>query len=413
MSDSDGYGMPYWELGRIDSYISVNPKPEKLEIDLIQFVNAHSDSFTREEMDMIERGIIRALAMRGCPFQSRGDAPTYQPGFSVIAQFILQILSDKTTKIEINTSHYVNYALTNFEVCVELIEKFLPALCANESGWTHSGNGGFAGSNRWKCNHIANAVKQFWPHHPNIFINFQSVINRYQARILKLWADILIREDKITPAAVAKMHTEVVGVKGGYERKMRELLAECGGGYAFKPNLDEPMLLNWLTLFHVADGQLAELTKTYVNGGHASTLDGIVYGIISQFVRIHNAHNYSHIIQSKKHESELNMLYLTCNVVEKNPGKNAVQQPPVYAYLSSDILDQCVKSVGRFPTTDQFIQYMNARMIEKGAAFAPPHPPPRESAPKLEELDGGKKTRRKRNKKRKHSKNRRHSRRHR
>ena len=107
------------------------------------------------------------------------------------------------------------------------------------------------------------------------------------------------------------------------------------------------------------------------------------------------------------------MMHLTCNVVEKNPGKNAVQQPPVYAYLSSDILDQCVKSVGRFPTTDQFIQYMNARMIEKGAAFAPPHPPPRESAPKLEELDGGKKTRRKRNKKRKHSKNRRHSRRHR
>ena len=43
-------------------------------------VNDHSDVFSREEIDVIERGINRGFAMRGCPFQSRGDAPTYQPG---------------------------------------------------------------------------------------------------------------------------------------------------------------------------------------------------------------------------------------------------------------------------------------------------------------------------------------------
>jgi hypothetical protein len=395
---SDGH--PYWELGRIDSYISLNPKPAQLEIDLIQFVNAHSDVFSREEMDIIERGIIRGFAMRGCPFQSRGDAPTYQPGFSVIAQFILQTITDKATKREINTSQAVNDALTNFEVCVEFIEKFLPALCANESAYTHSGNGGFLGSNKWKCDQIADAVKQNWSWpYPNIFKTFQSVINRYQGRVLKLWADVLIRERKITPATIAQMQTEV-DATDGYERKMRGLLAECGGGFSFKPNLDASMLLKWLTLFHVntvKDYSMTNLTKTYTNGGHASTLDGIVFGIVSQFVLIHNASGYSHIIQGKKHESELNILYLTCNVIAKNAG----QQPPVSAYLSSDVLDQCVQSVGHFPTTDEFIKYMNTRMIEKAAAFSvpPPPPPPPASAPSLSELDGGKRTRRKMNKK--------------
>ena len=97
-----------------------------------------------------------------------------------------------------------------------------------------------------------------------------------------------------------------------------------------------------------------------------------------------------------------------------------------------------MQSVGQFPTTDQFIQYLNTRMIEKAAVFAPPSlvgsapssaphylppilpPPPASvllgSAPPLEldplELDGGKKTRRKAtNKKRKPSKKSRHNRR--
>ena len=399
-------GTPYWELGRIDSYISLNPKPEKLELDLIQFVNDHSDVFSREEIDVIERGINRGFAMRGCPFQSRGDAPTYQPGFSVIAQFILQTISDKTTKREINASQEVTAALANFEACVEFIEKFLPSLCANESAYTHSGNGGFVGSNKWKCDQIADAVKQHWPHaYPNIFRNFQSVINRYQALILNLWADVLIRERKIKPETIAKMQTEV-GATDGYERKMHELLAECGGGPAsFKPNLDASALLKWLTLFHVnsaKDHSMSNMTKTYAKGGKASTLDGIVFGIISQFVPIRNAHGYSHIPQSNKHESELNILRLTCNFIEKNAG----QAPPVYAYLSSDALDQCVQKVKRFPSTDEFMQFLQSTKAEPTPTFEPLSP----SFWVTTSYEGGNRTRRRMRKKRTRVNNRRHSR---
>ena len=94
---------------------------------------------------------------------------------------------------------------------------------------------------------------------------------------------------------------------------------------------------------------------------------------------MNNEVGYSHVPQSNKHESELNMLHLTCVVVAK---PHPSTQLPVMAYLSSDVLDQCVQSVGRFPTTDEFL---HERMIEKAS-----HSPPPASAPPLE-LDGGKK----------------------
>jgi hypothetical protein len=410
-------GTPYWEPGRTDDSYSSYPlyqlmmiKPNKLETDLVQFVNEHPETFSPEEMENIKRGVIRAFGLFAAPFESRGDRPWYKPGLSATAQLILGTISDKTTRgREINTTQDVMNTLTNFEVCVEFINKFLPDLCKTEQAYTQSTNG-FNGSNKWKCERIAHAVSDSWSHsHPNIFRNFQNLINRYQARVLQLWADVLIREGKIKPEAIAQMKTEVDAKDGGYEKKMHALIAEYGGGFSFKQNLHEPMLLKWLTLFHVAiakDPYMTNLTKKYDNEGKASTLDGIIFGIISQFVPINNVSGYSYIPQSNKHESELNMLHLTCNVVAKNPpvsGPNA-QQPPVYAYLSSDVLDQCMQSVGRFPNTDEFIQYMNTRMIEKAAAFsAPPPPPPAASAPPLSELEselgGGKKTRRKTNKK--------------
>ena len=391
-------GHPYWEIGRIDTFQGgINRKPEKLETDLVQFINEHPETFSpEEEMKNIQRAIIRAFAMYDCPFV-RSDHIKYKPGLSCIAQLILGTISDKITKGgEINTTRGITKTLTNSEVCVEFIDKFLPDLCKTEDAYTQSGNGGFLGSNKWKCDQIAGAVQSQWSHfYPNIFKNFQTAINRYQARVLQLWADVLIREGKIMPTAIAQMKTEV-NAKDGYEQKMSGLLAECGGGFSFKPNLDESMLLKWLTLFHVAitkDHYMTSLTKTYTNGGKASTLDGIIFGIISQFVPLHIVHGYSHIIQSSNHESELNVLHLMCNVVQKNTG----QQPPVMAYLSSDILDQLVESIGRFPSTDEFL---TTRMIEKAtaaAAFSSRSPPP--SAPQLHELDGGKKTRRKTNKK--------------
>jgi hypothetical protein len=425
--------IPYWELGRVDdsSYpfsklvIQKNTgKLEKLETDLIQFVNSHHDIFDDQEIESIKRVIIRAFGMMQCQcgMSVRPDISIQKPGLSVIAQLILQIISDKIKRREINVSHEVNVAIIYFEVCADFINTFLPDLCDTEQeGGRPQGYSGLYFSNREKCKMISNALNNNWSSSsPNIFRSFQSVINRYQARVLKLWADVLIRKNKITSAEIAETHSEVDAKDGtGYERKMRELLAECGGGYAFTPNLDVSMLLKWLTLFHVAiakdEPYMRNLTKTYTNGGKASTLDGIVFGIISQFVPIHNVSRYSYIPASINHESELNMLNLTCNVVEKNPHRSGnTQQPPVCAYLSSDVLDQCVQNFGgRFPTTDEFIQYTNTRTIEKAAAFSPPpppSPPPRESAPPLSDLDGGKKIMRKTNKKRRHSKNRRHSR---
>lgn len=410
-------GTPYWELGRTDSPGDITKKPEKLEEDLIKFVNEHPETFNPEEMERMRRGITRAFAMFSIPFRSTEYAK-YKPGLSCIAQLILQTISDKVTKgREINTTHEVKDAIDKFDVCVEFIDKFLSGLCATEEAYTQSGNGGFIGSNKWKCELIADAVKPNIHFYPNIFRRFQEQINRYQSRVLKLWADVLIREGKITPTSIAEMQAAVTGADG-YERKMRELLAECDGRGNFKPNLDESMLLKWITLFYVAiekDVYLRELTKTYSNVG---SLDRIIFGIISQFIPIHNVYNYSYIPQSNKHNSELNILHLICNVIEKNPQTPQPPRPPIIAYLSSDMLDQCVQNVGHFPTTDEFIQYLNTRMIEKAAAFAPPPPPPSApppSAPPLSELadfGGGKKTRRKTNKQYKKCKKSRRHRRH-
>jgi hypothetical protein len=418
-------GHPYWEIGRIDTFQGgINRKPEKLEIDLVQFINENPETFSpEEEMKNIQRAIIRAFAMYDCPFV-RSDHIKYKPGLSCIAQLVLGTISDKITKGgEINTTRGITKTLTNSEVCVEFIDKFLPDLCKTEDAYTQSGNGGFLGSNKWKCDQIAGAVQSQWSHfYPNIFKNFQTAINRYQARVLQLWADVLIHKHKISQKKRDEMNA-ALSEKDGYEKKMRALLEECGGGFSFKPNLDESMLLKWLTLFHVAitkDHYMTSLTKKYDNGGKASTLDGIIFGIISQFVPLHIVHGYSHIIQSKNHESKLNVLHLTCNVVEKNAG----QQPPVYAYLSSDILDQCVKSMGRFPSTDQFMQFLQSKNdAEMTPTFVPLSPTfwnqtsPKsqtsetsETSPKSQTsetsetsesspFEGGKKTRRKTNKK--------------
>jgi hypothetical protein len=419
------YETPYWELGRLDdpSYpfsrlVMQNNKGklEKLEIDLIQFVNSHPDIFDDQEIESIKRVIIRAFGMMQCGVPVRPDYSAQRPGLSVIAQLTLQTISDKITRREINVSHEVTVAIRYFDVCGDFINTFLPDLCDTEQeGGRPQGYSGLYFSNRQKCKMISNALNNNWSgSSPNIFKSFQSVINRYQARVLKLWADVLIHEKKITSAEIAEMHTEVDAKDGtGYERKMRELLAECGGGFAFTPNLDVSMLLKWLTLFHVAiakdEPYMRNLTKTYTNGGRASTLDGIVFGIISQFVPIHNASGYSYIPQSENHKSELNMLNLTCNVVEKNPHRSQqLIQPPVCAYLSSDLLDRCVKSIGGFPTTRQFVEFLNMVRQSKAEQFLKKDSDL--STVTTSSFGGGKKTIRKTKKKRKRYNNRRDSR---
>jgi hypothetical protein len=215
--------------------------------------------------------------------------------------------------------------------------------------------------------------------------------------VLKLWADILVHNEIIKPEAIAETRT------AGYNVKYGQLNEKWSSPLGPKSNLDESILLEYLTLVYVATP--AQMLAERVNY--------LVFGVISQFVPFNmvNGNDVSPpdaILPTGKHNSELNMMRLTCNVVYKpyprTPGKPSEIDPsfvqcPINAYLSSDMLDNCVQTLKRFPTTAEFLQ---ARMVEKmgAAVFAPPP-----SVPLLSELGGGdKKTRRKENKKRKYSK---------
>jgi hypothetical protein len=91
---------------------------------------------------------------------------------------------------------------------------------------------------------------------------------------------------------------------------------------------------------------------------------------------------------------------LVCSNLMQEPSST----PPVRAYLSSKVLDDCVTSLsGRFPTEQEFIQFLNTRRIEKLSSLHAgpgPAPAPAPSAPPFEpDFGGGKKTKRNRKKK--------------
>jgi len=374
----------------------------KLENELVSFIEGHPETFSPQDVVNMRRNIIYRV---GFVDGGNGNDPNRR-ALGVLVNDVLTHISKKVNGTSMNVFHDVQYVLNQFELSVEFINAFLERLCNTERNYNPGGYVSGGSTHRSECEKqrewIHPSERPLYSGQINIFEFVKIKINEYQSRILKLWADGLIHEGKITPDAIAQMQTEV-NATDGYERKMRQLHEECGG-YSFKP-IDESMLLKWLTLFHVA--KMEQMIKTYSNLG---SLDQIVFGIISQFVPLHNVYGGSYIPpQSKNHESELNILHLTCNVITRKSG----QQLPVKAYLSSEVLDQYVERVGHFPTTDQFIQYMHSRIIEKAAAFSapppsaapPPQPPPPvASAPQLSELDGGrKKTRRIMRKKRKHS----------
>ena len=371
----------------------------KLENELVAFVEGHPETFSPQDVVNMRRNIIYRV---GFVDGGNGNDPNRR-ALGVLVNDVLTHISKKVNGTSMNAFHDVQYVLNQFELSVGFINVFLERLCNTERNYNPGGYVSGGSTHRSECEKqmewIHPVSRPLYAGEINIFEFVKIKINEYQSRLLKLWADVLIHEGKLTPDAIAEMHAAVTGTDG-YERKMRQLYEECCDARSgVKPNLDESMLLKWLTLFHVA--KIEQLTKTYSNLG---SLDRIVFGIISQFVLLHNVHGHSYIPQSKTHDSELNMLHLTCNIIARNSG----QQLPVSAYLSSDVVDQCVQSVGHFPTADQFILFLSKRMIEKAAAFAVPPSP---SAPPLNELDGGKKTKRRMSKKRNHSKKSRHHRR--
>jgi hypothetical protein len=226
--------------------------------------------------------------------------------------------------------------------------------------------------------------------------------------VLKLWADVLIRKGKITPEAIAQMKTEV-DAKDGYEQQMRKLYGNPSGIAHGKNNLDDSVLLEFLTFFHVATP--VQMTTQYSNLG---SLDQVVGLVISQFMQTRIVNGYGPI-PTGNHASELNVVNLSCVVVAKPYTRETYTQLPVMAYLSSDVLDQCVQSVGRFPSTDEFMQLLQSKKdAETTPKFEPLTPsfwrPTSPTSPTSETSEtsdisptsafkGGKKTRRKINKK--------------
>jgi hypothetical protein len=384
-----------------------------LENELVAFVEGHPEIFSPQDVVNMRRKIIYSFGMVDAP---KGTSTQYTEviGLSGIATSILKHISSNITKKTINTSQDVDDVLHQFEFCVEFINKFLTKLCATERDW-HFG-GGYSSSPTPKiyCETMSQCViphsSQHYTGHgvPNIFELVKKKINEYQSRVLKLWADVLIRKGKITPEAIAQMKTEV-DAKDGYEQQMRKLYGNPSGIAHGKNNLDDSVLLEFLTFFHVATP--VQMTTQYSNLG---SLDQVVGLVISQFMQTRIVNGYGPI-PTGNHASELNVVNLSCVVVAKPYTRETYTQLPVMAYLSSDVLDQCVQSVGRFPSTDEFMQLLQSKKdAETTPKFEPLTPsfwrPTSPTSPTSETSEtsdisptsafkGGKKTRRKINKK--------------
>jgi hypothetical protein len=336
---------------------------DSLQNELVAFVDSHVS-----HPEIIRSQIIKAFdTMKSTSSQDK-------PGVGSLGVMIIKHIVDNIKSNVINTSDDIHHALAQFGLCVDVINIFLERLCVTERNHNH---GTYSNSLTpyMMCVRMGELVHPLQPglsttgHGiPNINELVKNQINQYQAKILKLWSDVLIRQGKIKSDTIDEMKT-IVGKQDGYERKMRELYEKCKQG-AFKSHLDESILLEWLALFNVAS--IAQITNIY---GNVGSLDYIVFGILSQFMPLNNVYGYSGVPQSKNNASKFNVMRLTCDVVL--PATNSFRLP-IIAYLSSDELDQCVRDIRQFPTAEQFLTYMptaherfqalKARLVERQQA---------------------------------------------
>ena len=356
-----------------------------LENNLVAFVEGHPETFNSQDVVNLRHKIIAVFAIREFTHQ--------QEGVGHLVYIILDKISEKIRDNPINTLQDVTFALTQFDLCVDFLKRFLTPLCDTQVEPSHNGRNPLPISRRQSCLEYGRMVQ----HSGDIWSIVNKNIDEYHVRVLKLWADILVHNEIIKPEAIAETRT------AGYNVKYGQLNEKWSSPNGIESNLDESILLEYLTLVYVATpAQMLAERVSY-----------LVFAVISQFVPFNMVNGTAvsppdAILPAGKHNSELNMMRLTCNVVFKpyprTPGKPSEFEPgfvqsPIFAYLSSDMLDKCVQTLKHFPTTEEFL---HARIIEKmGAAALAPSP----SVPLLSELGGGeRKTRRKENKKRKYSK---------
>ena len=389
-----------WEYGRGLKYLNEDLAQQPLESELVQFIENNSNAFGDTDTDTtqstkMKRYIIRYFALvdsPGCGHHSYH--PNGRPGLVNIARKILTVVADESFKKgEIVRSNQIILCLSHFAVCVELIDKFLDRFIATE----------YNSAAKPYMLMIKQSVLPSYLPYPNIHQLCQQKINKYHLQVLNLWAEVLIRERKIPEDMLAETQ-RIVTTKEQFKTQYSRLLDENANSHVFNLNLPELVLLKYLTLLFVVNKIPSinrVLLEPVVTGRNLqSTVDCVVYGLVSQFVEVNNPHNFQGIPHSDKHNSELNELMLVCTILMQDTSRI----PPARAYLSSEVLDDCVTSLsGRFPTEQEFIQFLNTRRIEKASS----RPGPAPSAPPFHDLGGGKKT--KRNHKKKYKINKRKS----
>lgn len=200
-----------------------------------------------------------------------------------------------------------------------------------------------------------------------IWTNTKVEINLYHSRVLKLWAEILIGMNEIKNDVIEQMKQRML-VTTGSSKPMKidafgELVtmsaeeaakAAIVSTFGNPANMNLKTLLNVLTFIHLTSyhDQMDLFSK---NG------DGL---LVNRFVELNNTHSIGNSFIGPPISSKLNELQLKCNVIG-----NADSSLPVQAYLSSDLLDRCVKSIGGFPTTTQFVEFLNMVRQRKAEQF--------------------------------------------
>ena len=354
-------------------------KETPLENGLVKFVEEHSETFT--DVSSIRRSIIRAFAT--FQFHQQYGNRIYtgpgsvRPGLKPLALVILNTIVDKMERNS-KTSQDIRDILDNFRLCVEFIQTFVivkDGLCAYEM--THNGLGGEVSAVQ-PCIDFMNSL--VIPPRPlrvfssdlninhAIWTNAKMRINYYHSRVLKLWADILIgrkiiKEDRIkqmsqrmsSPAA-SGMRIDAFGrtvPMSATEAAQSAIVATFGNPSTM--NLET--LLNVLTFIHLTSYTDQMQIDLFLTHG-----DGL---LVNRFVELNDRGIGNSFIGSHIPNKLNDEVQLKCNVVG-----NTDSSLPVQAYLSSDVLDRCAASIGSFPTTRQFIEFLNMVRQRKAEQFS-------------------------------------------
>ena len=354
-------------------------KETPLENGLVKFVEEHSETFT--DVSSIRRSIIRAFATFQFHQQYSGIFRAQQqhytrPGLKPLALVILNTIVDKMERNS-KTSQDIRDILDNFRLCVEFIQTFVivkDGLCAYEM--THNGLAGEVSAVQ-PCIDFMNSL--VIPPRPlrvfasdlninhAIWTNAKMRINYYNSRVLKLWADILIGIKIINEDRIKQMSQRMaaplpppaknrVDAFGNYvpmsaaEAAKAAIVATFGNPSTM--NLET--LLNVLTFIHLTNYTDQMQIDLFLKNG-----DGL---LVNRFVELNDRGIGNSFIGSHISNELNNELQLKCNVVG-----NADSSLPIQAYLSSDVLDRCVESIRGFPSTNQFVDFLNlARQMKAG-----------------------------------------------